>query len=75
MYSPLKDNFAVETTHRRAEANLADVVTTAKLSFNGEDVQLQDTAAARRLQLTDEKMPQILESYQQKLVSLASAVR
>ena len=65
----------VETTRRRTEANLADVVTAAKLSLNGEEFEIQDTDEAKRLQLTDEKMPKILESYQQKLDSLAAAVR
>lgn len=65
----------VETTHRRVEANLADIVTAAKVSLNGEEVVLEDTAEAKRLQLTQEKMPKILESYKLKLDSLASAVR
>ena len=65
----------VETTRRRVEANLADVVTAAKLSLNGKEVQLTDSDEAKRLQLTDEIMPTIMESYQQKLDSLASAVR
>ncbi len=65
----------VETTHRRSEANLADIVTAAKLSLNGEGVELEDTAEGKRLQLTAEKMPEILASYKLKLNSLASAVR
>lgn len=65
----------VETTRRRTIANLADVVTTAKLSLNGEENAWQDTDEAKRLELTEEKMPAIMESYQQKLESLASAVR
>ncbi|MCP4301036.1 MAG: HDOD domain-containing protein [Gammaproteobacteria bacterium] len=65
----------VETTHRRSTANLADIVTTAKISLNGQDPQLHDTAEAKRLQLTDDKMPAIMESYQHKLDSLSSAVR
>jgi len=65
----------VETTRRRVQANLADVVTTAKMSLNGENSQLHESDEAMRLQLTDEKMPTIMESYQEKLDSLASAVR
>jgi hypothetical protein len=65
----------VETTRRRSEANLADIVTTAKVSLNGEEPELHDTAEAKRLQLTEEQMPAIMESYQKKLDSLASAVR
>ncbi len=65
----------VETTRRRSTANLADVVTTAKASLNGQDSPLLDTAEAKRLQLTDEKLPAIMEAYQLKLESLAAAVR
>lgn len=65
----------VETTHRRSEANLADIVTTAKVSLDVEGAEWQDTAETKRLQLTAEKMPKILESYKEKLDSLASAVR
>lgn len=65
----------VETTHRRSEANLADIVTTAKLSLENEGTDWQDTAEKKRLQLTAEKMPKILESYKEKLDSLAAAVR
>jgi len=65
----------VETTRRRMTANLADIVTTAKRSLNGEGDDWHDTDEAKRLELTDEKMPAIMESFQQKLESLASAVR
>lgn len=65
----------VETTRRRVHANLADIVTTAKMSLNGEEPKLRESAEAMRLQLTDEIMPTIMESYQEKLASLASAVR
>ena len=65
----------VETTHRRSTANLADIVTAAKMSLNGQGPQLHDTAEAKRLQLTDDDMPAIMESYQQKLDSLSSAIR
>ena len=65
----------VETTRRRSEANLADNVTTAKVSLNGAEPELHDTAEAKRLQLTEEQMPAIMESFQKKLDSLASAVR
>jgi len=65
----------VETTHRRVEANLADIVIAAKTSLNGDEVVLSETAEAKRLKLTDDKLPAIIELYQQKLDSLASAVR
>ena len=65
----------VETTRRRTEPNLADVVSTAKLSLNGEEIQLHDTAEEKRLSLTAEQLPEIQESYKDKLDSLASAVR
>ena len=64
----------VETTRRRTAPNLADVVTTAKRSLiGGED--WHDIDEAKRLALTDEKLPAIMESYKEKLDSLASAVR
>ena len=65
----------VETTRRRCEANLADIVTTAKRSLNGDASGVYDTGEAQRLALTEEKMPAIMELYQTKLDSLASAVR
>ena len=65
----------VETTRRRVEPNLADIVTTAKHSLNGGEEDWHDTEEAKRLGLTDEKLPKIMESYKEKLDSLASAVR
>lgn len=65
----------VETTRRRVHANLADVVTTAKMSLNGAGSETYQSDEAMRLELTEEKMPAIMESYQEKLDSLASAVR
>lgn len=64
-----------EAPHRRTEANLVDVVITANNSLNGGETQYQDTVEAKRLQLTDEQMPEIMASYKQKLDSLASSVR
>ena len=58
----------------RSTANLADIVTAAKMSINGEEPDMHDTVEAKRLQLTDELMPTIRESYIQKLDSLKSAV-
>ncbi len=65
----------VETTHRRTTPNLADIVTTAKNSLHGGEEDWRGTAEAKRLQLTEEKLPAIMESYKEKLDSLASAVR
>ena len=65
----------VETTRRRVEPNLADIVTTAKHSLNGGEEDWHGTDEAKRLGLTDEKLPKIMESYKEKLDSLASAVR
>jgi len=65
----------VETTHRRTQPNLADIVTTSKRVLAGDAEGWHETDEAKRLQLTDEKLPAIMESYQQKLDSLASAVR
>lgn len=65
----------VETTRRRTTANLADIVATAKKSLNGGEEDWHDTAEAKRLELTDDKLPAIMESYKEKLDSLAAAVR
>ena len=65
----------IETTRRRTKPNLADIVTTAKRSLGGGDEDWHETDEAKRLDLTDEKLPAIMESYKEKLDSLASAVR
>lgn len=65
----------VETTHRRTKPNLADIVTTSKRVLAGDDEDWHDSDEAKRLQLSDEQLPAIMESYKQKLDSLASAVR
>ncbi|MGB5489299.1 MAG: HDOD domain-containing protein [Woeseiaceae bacterium] len=65
----------VETTRRRTKPNLADIVTTAKRSLGGGDEDWHETDEAKRLDLTDEKLPAIMDSYKEKLDSLASAVR
>lgn len=65
----------VETTRRRTTANLADVITTAKNSLNGGEGDWHTTDEAMRVGVAEEKVPAIMESYQQKLDSLASAVR
>lgn len=64
----------VETTRRRSEPNLADVITLAKQSLNGEQDQLHDSAEAQRVALTPDNMPKIQEMYKAKLDSLAAAV-
>ena len=58
-----------------AKASLTDVIIAAKQAMSGDDLELKDTAQERRLQLTEELLPEIRESYKQKLDSLASAVR
>lgn len=65
----------VETGRRRIAPNLADIVTTAKTFLQGDDIELADTPEIKRLQLTDEQVPHIMESYSEKLNSLASMVR
>ncbi len=65
----------VENSRRHVEANLVDIISVAKMSLGGEEVDLYNTAEAKRLQLTDETMPRILASYEEKLQSLALAVR
>ena len=65
----------VETTHRRTEPNLADVVTTAKQAMNGINIALPDTDETKRLKLSEESVPELEEMFRTKLDSLASAVR
>lgn len=60
---------------RTVEASLADVVTTAKDSMNGGEIHFPASEEVRRLKVTDEIVPEILETYQNKLDSLASSVR
>lgn len=64
----------VETTRRRTEPNLADIITVAKQSLDREGADVHESDEAKRLQMTQEKMPQIMETYKHKLESLASAV-
>jgi HD-like signal output (HDOD) protein len=61
-------------THRE-EANLADVIATAKLSLAGDDLNWPETAAAKRLHLTPQKMAVIIDSYQQRIDSLTTLLR
>ncbi len=60
---------------RTIDANLVDVVTTARDSMNGGEIQFPASDEVRRLKVTDEIVPEILETYQNKLDSLASSVR
>ncbi len=60
---------------RTIDANLADVVTTARQSMNGGEIHFPESDEVRRLKVTDEIVPEILETYQGKLDSLASSVR
>lgn len=64
-----------EPARRPAKASLADVVITAKRQLNGGGDGLYASPEARRLGLTEDKMPEIVESYERRLESLASAVR
>ncbi|MDX1517609.1 MAG: HDOD domain-containing protein [Woeseiaceae bacterium] len=60
---------------RTIDANLVDVVTTARESMNGGEIHFPQSDAVRRLNVTDEIVPEILTTYQSKLDSLASSVR
>ena len=57
------------------DANLADVVTAAKASLNGANGELPDMPAARRMQLTEDKIPAVMEEYELKLEALMASVR
>lgn len=60
---------------RTVDPNLVDVVTTARDSMNGAEIHFPDSDEVRRLKVTDEIAPEILQTYQDKLDSLASSVR
>ena len=60
---------------RTIDANLVDVVTTARDSMNGAEIHFPESDEVRRLKVTDDVIPEILETYQSKLDSLASSVR
>lgn len=57
------------------DANLADVVTAARASLNGANGELADMPAARRMQLTEDKMPVVMEEFERKLEGLMASVR
>ncbi len=58
-----------------AEPTLTDVVVTAKLAIADVDVELQECPESRRLSLSEEDMPLIVDAYKARLDSLVSAVR
>lgn len=64
-----------ESGRRRSAANLADVVTMAKSFLTGGEIELPETPESKRLQIKAEQLPGIMESYSQKLESLAAMVR
>jgi len=57
------------------DADLADVVIAAKASLLGDDAGVFDLIQGKRLNMSEEKMPEIMASYQTKLGTLAAAVR
>ena len=63
-----------EAARPDSEATLVDVVIAAKASLSGNGAPVCETPATKRLKLTDEMMPEILDLYQQRLNSLSSAV-
>jgi HD-like signal output (HDOD) protein len=56
------------------QATLVDVVFAAKASLENKGGEVCDAPASRRLKLKDEMMPEIMELYQLRIDSLASAV-
>lgn len=64
-----------EAAKRSVKTDLVDVIQLAKASMNGADVNLENPVDERRLAVDDTIVPELLESYQKKLDSLASAVR
>ena len=64
-----------EAARPDSEPNLVDVVTAAKASLDAKTPVIHDTPATNRLKLTDAMLPEIMELFQLRLDSLASAVR
>jgi HD-like signal output (HDOD) protein len=64
-----------EAARPNSEPNLVDVVIAAKATLNAGGIQACETQATERLNLTDAIMPEIMELFQLRLDSLASAVR
>ena len=56
------------------DANLADVVVAAGASLAGANGELAEMPEARRMDLTGDKMPAVMELFERKLESLVSAV-
>ena len=64
-----------EAARPDSQATFVDIVVAAKASLCEGGAQVSETPATKRLQLTDEMMPEIIELFQLRLDSLASAVR
>lgn len=64
-----------EAARPDSQPTLVDVVLAAKASLESGSTQVEQTPATERLKLTDAMMPEILELFQLRLESLASAVR
>lgn len=69
--NPRKDE---PMTHRE-EANLSDIIVTAKASLAGEELDWPDSPEAKRLGLTPQKMATIIDSYQKRIESLTTILR
>jgi HD-like signal output (HDOD) protein len=57
------------------DADLADVVIVAKASLLDDTAEVFEMIQGKRLNISEEKMPEIVESYKLKLGTLAAAVR
>jgi len=66
---------AVVSARGQNGANLADVVTTAKRSLNGTTVTLPDTDETLRLKLGADSLEAVQAMFENRLASLASAVK
>jgi HD-like signal output (HDOD) protein len=64
-----------EAARPDSEPTLVDVVVAAKASLDAGSPQVCETPATERLKLTDAMMPEIMELFQLRVDSLASAVR
>lgn len=64
-----------EAARPGSEPTLVDVLAAAKAALGGGGANVCETPATKRLKLTDEMMPEIMEAFQLRLDSLASSVR
>ena len=64
-----------EERRGRGEPDLADIIVVAKGSLDPEQSEWQESYAAKRIQLTPEKMATVIEQYELRMESLSASIR